>query len=161
MWAIDHFHVYLRGRRFSLFTDHKPLEHMSKIHQKTLNSLQELLQYDFTVNYIKGSDNSAVDALSRNVAAVIEHRRMLPVNLRDNVQVKHFIASLSDSSIIEAQSKDWFIKDVLTHLNGDPVVTNQEQYAKKVKRIAQDAVLKDGVVFYHLHRKNSCSSMTL
>ena len=25
-WAIDHFSVYLRGRHFELFTDHKPLE---------------------------------------------------------------------------------------------------------------------------------------
>ena len=164
VWAIDHFHVYLRGRRFALYTDHKPLEHMSKIHQKTLNRLQQqLLEYDFTVNYIKGSDNSAADALSRNVAAVIEHRRMLPVNLRDDKQVSHFIESLSDSSgsLLEAQRRDPFIKDVFTHLNGETVTTNQEQYAKKVKRIAQDSLLKDGVVFYHLHRKNAPSTMTL
>ena len=28
-WAIDHFSVYLRGKHFELFTDHKPLETLS------------------------------------------------------------------------------------------------------------------------------------
>ena len=40
-WAIDHFSVYLRGRHFDLFTDHQPLESLSRVHQKTLNRLQE------------------------------------------------------------------------------------------------------------------------
>ena len=55
VWGIDHFSVYLRGRHFELFTDHKPLETMSKIHKKTLNRLQQqLLEFDFTINYQKG-----------------------------------------------------------------------------------------------------------
>ena len=35
-WAIDNFAVYLRGRRFTLFSDHKPLEMLSTVHTKTL-----------------------------------------------------------------------------------------------------------------------------
>ena len=49
-WAIDHFSVYLLGRQFSLHTDHKPLETLSKVHKKTLNHLQEqMLEYDFVI----------------------------------------------------------------------------------------------------------------
>ena len=48
VWGIDHFSVYLRSRHFELFTDHKPLETMSKIHKKTLNHLQQqLLEFAF------------------------------------------------------------------------------------------------------------------
>ena len=66
-WAIDHFSVYLRGRHFELFTDHQPLESLSRVHQKTLNRLQEqMLEFDFKINYKKGSTNTAADALSRN-----------------------------------------------------------------------------------------------
>ena len=39
-WAIDHFSVYLRGKHLKLFTDHKPLETLSKVHKKTLNRLE-------------------------------------------------------------------------------------------------------------------------
>ena len=35
--GIDHFSVYLRGRHFEIFTDHKPLETLSRVHTKTLN----------------------------------------------------------------------------------------------------------------------------
>ena len=66
-WAIDHFSVYLPGRHFELFTDHQPLESLSRVHQKTLNRLQEqMLEFDFKINYKKGSTNTAADALSRN-----------------------------------------------------------------------------------------------
>ena len=34
-WAIDHFSMNLRGKHFELFTDHKPLETLSKVHKKT------------------------------------------------------------------------------------------------------------------------------
>ena len=68
-WTIDHFSVYLRGKHFELFTDHKPLEMLSKVHKKTLNRPeQQLLEYDFKINYRQGASNSAADALSRNVA---------------------------------------------------------------------------------------------
>ena len=49
-WAIDNFAVYLRGLRFTLYTDHKPLETLSTVHTKTLNRLQQqLLEFDFDI----------------------------------------------------------------------------------------------------------------
>ena len=49
-WASDHFLVYLCGKHFELFTDHKPLEALSKVNKKTLNRLeQQLLEYDFKI----------------------------------------------------------------------------------------------------------------
>ena len=69
-WAIDHYSVYLRGRPFTLFTDHKPLESLSTIHTKTLNRLQQqMLEYDFDIRYKEGKTNVIADALSRNTVA--------------------------------------------------------------------------------------------
>jgi hypothetical protein len=34
VWAIEHFDTYLRGRTFTVYRDHKPLEAPSKQHEK-------------------------------------------------------------------------------------------------------------------------------
>ena len=66
VFGIESFDHLLRGRRFHIFTDHKPLETQSKLQAKTLNRLQELLgRHQCTVNYIKGKSNIVADFLSR------------------------------------------------------------------------------------------------
>ncbi len=51
VWAMGHFDSYLRGRKFTLFSDHRPLENLATVHKKTLNRLQEaMLEYDFVIN---------------------------------------------------------------------------------------------------------------
>ncbi len=42
-WGIEHFSVYLKGHKFTLYTDHKPLEKLSIVHTKTLNRLQQIM----------------------------------------------------------------------------------------------------------------------
>ncbi len=67
VYGIEHFDVYLRGRLFTLLTDHRPMETMSATHKRTLNRLQQLmLEYDFTLAYKPGEDNKVADFLSRN-----------------------------------------------------------------------------------------------
>ena len=66
-WGIDHFEVYLKGRKFVIYSDHRPLEKLSCVHTKTLNRLQEKMNhYDFIIQYKKGTEMPA-DFLSRNV----------------------------------------------------------------------------------------------
>jgi hypothetical protein len=40
IFGMEMFEVHLKGRLFKLFTDHKPLEKLVKVHTKTLNCLQ-------------------------------------------------------------------------------------------------------------------------
>ncbi len=62
---MDFFNEYLKGKRFILYTDHKPLEKLGHLHSKTLNRLQTaLLEHDFVIQYKKGS-NMLADYLSR------------------------------------------------------------------------------------------------
>jgi RNase H-like domain found in reverse transcriptase len=51
VWGMDVFNEYLKGKQFTLFTDHKPLEKMGHLHTKTMNRLQAaLLEHDFVTS---------------------------------------------------------------------------------------------------------------
>ena len=133
-WAIDYWHVYLAGRFFKLHTDHLPLTSMSTIHKKTLNRLQQqLLEYHMEINYKPGPENVVADALSRN-----------PVD------------ALSDSSgtLAEAQDADPFCSDVKTYIDTKVLPTHSDAYASKVIRIAKDAHVTDGVLYFYHQREN-------
>jgi len=70
VWGMEHFSHHLRGKRFLLFTDHKPLEKLGKVHTKTLYRIQEaMMEYDFEIHYKKGEEMPA-DFLSRNVCSL-------------------------------------------------------------------------------------------
>ncbi len=50
IWGMDNFNEYLKGTKFTLYTDPKPFEPMGHLHKKTLNWLQTaLLEHDFTM----------------------------------------------------------------------------------------------------------------
>ncbi len=71
IWDMEHFSTYLRGRKFTLYMDHRPLEKLGKVHTKTLNRLQEAMNtFDFEIIYKKGSEMPA-DYLSRNLISAI------------------------------------------------------------------------------------------
>jgi hypothetical protein len=62
VWGMDFFNEYLKGKRFILYTDHKPLEKLGHLHSKMMNRLQT--GHDFVIQYKKGS-NMPADYLSR------------------------------------------------------------------------------------------------
>jgi hypothetical protein len=51
---MEHFNTYLKGRKFAIFTEHKPLETLSKWQDKTINrSTEAFLKYSFGIKYKK------------------------------------------------------------------------------------------------------------
>jgi hypothetical protein len=70
VWAMEYYQEYLRGRRFIMYTDHKPLETMGTLHTKTMNRLQlAMMDFDFEIRYKKGSEMPA-DFLSRSFSEI-------------------------------------------------------------------------------------------
>ena len=69
VWAVSHFRYYLYGRKFTLITDHEPLEWLMTneklrgMHARWANILQE---YDICIKHRAGSKNRDADGLSRN-----------------------------------------------------------------------------------------------
>lgn len=67
--ALRFWRYWLLGHRFTVITDHKPLEHLNlkaRTDEELGDLAHELLQYDFDVIYRPGSYNSEADCLSRN-----------------------------------------------------------------------------------------------
>lgn len=68
VWAVKHFRPYLYGRSFKIVTDHKPLVYLFSLKEPSSRLLKFRLcleEYDYLIEYVKGQQNAAADALSR------------------------------------------------------------------------------------------------
>ena len=67
-WGIKAFRPFLIGSEFVLHTDHRPLmylHNMKIIDSRLARTLEDLADFNFSIVYTPGKDNSAADALSR------------------------------------------------------------------------------------------------
>jgi len=72
VWRMEHFLHHLKGKRFLLFTDHKPLEKLGIVHTKTLHRIQEvMMEYGFEIHYKKGKEMPA-NFLSQNILSLTD-----------------------------------------------------------------------------------------
>ncbi|XP_032689765.1 uncharacterized protein LOC116853019 [Odontomachus brunneus] len=68
VWGIRRLRDYLEGYRFTVITDHQSLRWLQKVEAPTgrlARWIIELQQYDFEIQYRRGSLNTVADALSR------------------------------------------------------------------------------------------------
>jgi hypothetical protein len=66
VFGMEQFKHYLIGRKFYLYTDHKPLCRLSTVHSRTLNRLQlKMNEMHPDIRYIEGKNNTVADFLSR------------------------------------------------------------------------------------------------
>ena len=139
LWGMDHYDTYLRGRPFVLYTDHRPLEKLGKVHTKTLNRLQEAMgRYNFEIMYKKGSEMPA-DYLSRNVVAAV---------------------SWTNDALEKAQGEDKLIRALREFLL-NKVLPKDETCQRVVKHFADDCFVEDGLVWKRVKRKYEPSRVVI
>lgn len=139
--AIKYWQYWLIGRKFTVLSDHKPLENLN-IKARTDDELGELTfylsQYDFNIKYIPGKNNTEADSLSRN-----------PV-LEDNDNDEEILKTVNLITIDEIkadQQKNEKIKEKKTKLierngilykkqrNREKVILSEEASVKLIKEI--------------------------
>jgi len=131
IWGMEHFTTYLRGRKFTLITDHRPLEKLGKVHTKTLNRLQEIMNtFDFDIVYRKGSEMPA-DYLSRNLVAAI---------------------SWDPAELQNAQNADPLIKALKNFLLNKELPLDAK-CQQLVKVFANDCFIEDDIVWRRIKRQ--------
>ncbi len=150
VWGVEHFRTYLWGKRFVLQTDHRPVEKMTKVHSKTLNRLQQLMnEFSFTVEYRPGKDNTIADCLSRNVA-----REQGTVKAEDEVKANVSLLPIELNSLIVKQREDELCAAMMHFVNSRrlPIWANKKQWTL-VKMYGQSGVMLDGVLHKIVHQK--------
>ena len=127
IWGMEHFETHLRGRHFKLFTDHKPMEKLGKVHTKTLLRLQEMMGlFDFQIIYKKGSEMPA-DFLSRQAV--------------DSINV-------TNEFLAQEQRKDPLIRDIRRFLlnRGQPQNPTPERVAV-IQRYVRECFIENDLVW--------------
>ncbi|KAL7293237.1 hypothetical protein TKK_0013377 [Trichogramma kaykai] len=139
-WSVNKFFQYLKGTHFILSTDHKPLLALlgaeKGIPQMAAGRMQRwayfLNGFNYTLEYVKGENNSAADGLSR-----------LPLSVNSiacETKCDYFNFLIEDALPIDAKCirtevrKDVILSKVYEYVkNGWPSVTDKElkTYANK------------------------------
>lgn len=68
VWACKYFKPYLYGKKFSIYTDHKPLTYMASLNDANSRLVRwklSLSEFDYDVIYKPGKQNVVADGLSR------------------------------------------------------------------------------------------------
>ncbi|GFX38903.1 retrovirus-related Pol polyprotein from transposon 412 [Trichonephila clavipes] len=125
--ALNFFRPFLLGRKFKVFTDHKPLAGFlsnKNPSSKILRWKLALEEFNYDIHYIRGSLNSVADHLSRcvnNITIALPDSKDL-INMQREDSVLSTIIQKIDQNDVSPQISNYFIngKGLLCHLSKRP-----------------------------------------
>lgn len=111
VWAVRYFRPYLFGKHFKIFTDHKPLVYlfsMSNPSSRLLKFRLTLEEYNYTIEYVRGTSNVAADALSRIIISSDDLKDMgvQSVNVMTRNMTRKLNEVMSDNPLVDKVSTD-------------------------------------------------------
>ena len=126
VYGMEQFEVHLRGRKFVMYSDHKPICRLGTAHAKTLNRLQlKMLEMFPEIRHVPGKDNPVADFLSRysgmqrvdeanavsqeDECLTIELAHRIPRHAIDRITIVsnepayHFVTEVQDAAVVDAK----------------------------------------------------------
>lgn len=127
VWATQYFRPYLYGKRFRIFSDHKPLQWIFSLKEpsgKLLRWRLKLEQYDYTINYKNGALNTNADALSRIQLNVNEVQKIDEIeDLRQACFREYDLASAPDSVAVNVDNEEGSANTEHSNAEGNDTAT--------------------------------------
>lgn len=120
VWSVKYFRPYLYGRRFKIQTDHRPLIYLFGMRDPSSRLLKfrlQLEEYNFTIDYLKGTQNSAADALSR-INITTDELKSMNEKLSINVMTRAQYRILQGSENVNGRGND-SVDNIPTNLRPD------------------------------------------
>lgn len=139
VWACKYFRPYLFGNKFTLYTDHQPLTYifnMKDPSSKLVRWRLSLEEYDYSIQYRKGSQNVVADGLSR----IKINSNELNASSLENASIQNNAGDTSDIDTVHSSDTDdsHFIKMTLNAINSfshQIVLETNESEEEKVEQI--------------------------
>ena len=102
VWACKYFRPYLFGRKFYIYTDHRPLMwlfNLKEPNSKLVRWRLRLEEYDYQIIYKKGSLNTNADALSRIQLNIYENESIINNPGDSDQNIVEYLKSLAENPI--------------------------------------------------------------
>lgn len=139
--AVKYWQHWLIGRKFTILSDHKPLESMN-IKARTDEELGELTyylsQYNFEIKYIPGKENTEADSLSRNpVLEPLENTEEM-LKIVNLIEIKEIKLDQTENKILQQNKTKLIEKDGVfyrTVRNREKIVLSEKLSLELIKGI--------------------------
>lgn len=160
VWAVKYFRPYLYGRTFKIRTDHKPLVYLFNLKDPSSRLFKFRLileEYDYVIEYVKGKENAAADALSRIKVTSKELKEMnecLHAMVMTRAQKRQLDAAPSDDML---PTNDWPDQPrvVETHVKPKDAVELRFTDVSNLNKLRSDNLItfESNLLFYVAQRK--------
>lgn len=165
VWGTNNYRPYVLGRKFTIVTDHKPLLWAFKIKDASSRITRwrlKLEEYDYTIVYKAGKNNTNADALSRipyddiicnqvTTRSKTSQNEAIPINdgKDDDQEVRNVTELTSSNSIIELNEVS-DIQTVLKEFHDSPIGGHQgiKRTLDKIRILYTWKGMKDDVEKY-------------
>lgn len=139
--AVKYWQHWLIGRKFTVFSDHKPLQNMN-IKARTDEELGELTyylsQYNFEIKYIPGEDNAEADSLSRNpVLEPLENTEEI-LKIVNLIEMKEIKLDQTENKTLQQNKTKLIEKDEVLYKkvrNKEKIILSEKLSLELIERI--------------------------
>lgn len=151
IWAIERFHQFVYGRKFTLRTDHKCLSYVlngaaeeTKAPARMVRWAYRLLPYTFNVHYLSGRINVVADALSRRP---MEDDSMTEDDNTLNVMsILRETEAIRVSELVEATVQDHTLQKLKSFMQNEWNGKFKDDEMKPYYQVRDELSIVDGVL---------------